>query len=301
MAAAAELPGSRAAGETSGLQSDRLKAILERVDSAEPFDAREFERQAADRYNRTPGNLHETDGYECAACMNRGHLLRAEESHYGYPYAVCVPCECMMARESIRRLRASGLENAAKRYRFDNYAVTSEWQSRIYQRATAFATDAGSAWFFIGGAVGAGKTHICTAIAVALMAKWRLKYAIWPDEAAYLKAAQMDDPDAYQERVNQLKSMPVLYVDDFFKITKDRDGRAAPPTAADVRLAHEILNFRYLGDLKTLISSERMLPEIIDVDAAIGGRIAERAGAYALNIARDRERDYRLALASASF
>ena len=89
-----------------------------------------------------------------------------------------------------------------------------------------------------------------------------------------------------------LMNVDLLYLDDFLKIAAGKE-----PSAADVRIAHELLNHRYVARKKTIISSERYLTEIADIDQAIGGRIAERAVGYTLNLSRARGKDYRMKLA----
>lgn len=69
-----------------------------------------------------------------------------------------------------------------------------------------------------------------------------------------------------------LKKVKVLYIDDFFK---------GSVTSGDINLAFELLNSRYISpDKITIISSELTIEQILKYDAAIGGRIAERAGEY---------------------
>jgi DNA replication protein DnaC len=89
-----------------------------------------------------------------------------------------------------------------------------------------------------------------------------------------------------------LKEVDLLYLDDFLKITAGKE-----PSAADIRIAHELLNHRYVARKRTIISSERYLNEIIDIDQATGGRIAERARGYTLNLQRTKAKDYRMKLA----
>lgn len=77
----------------------------------------------------------------------------------------------------------------------------------------------------------------------------------------------------------------VLYIDDFFK------GKISE---TDKTLAFDIINYRYNNSLVTIISSELLLQELIDVDAAIAGRIKQMSADYIVQIAYDDERNYRL-------
>ncbi len=94
---------------------------------------------------------------------------------------------------------------------------------------------------------------------------------------------------ATAKEMKSLKEVDVLYIDDFFKpIGGNR------PSDADIRLAYEIINARYNRRKITIISSERHISEIAEIDEAIGGRIYEYAKGYTVNIARDTARNYRL-------
>ena len=72
------------------------------------------------------------------------------------------------------------------------------------------------------------------------------------------------------------------------------NGKKSPPTQGDLNLAYEIINNRYNGRKLTVISSELTMAEILQLDDAIGSRIAERARAHTNNIKRDISRNYRL-------
>ena len=75
-------------------------------------------------------------------------------------------------------------------------------------------------------------------------------------------------------------SVPVLLIDDLFKTQSNEK-----PTSADVRLAYDLLNYRYENrDLITMLSTERTVSELKQIDEATGGRIYEMAKGYCLEI-----------------
>ena len=97
--------------------------------------------------------------------------------------------------------------------------------------------------------------------------------------------------------MKELKKTDVLYIDDLFKGGKGEDGKYKPPTAADINAAFEIINYRYNNpELVTIISSERTLVELNDIDEAIAGRIAERSkeSGYCINLKPDKKRNWRM-------
>lgn len=251
----------------------------------------EREQWKADLYNSREGDLNQYDGYDCSKCKNKGWIAEVKFA-YGYYTEVHRPCECQKIRQTIRRLNRSGLQNIVKDYTFAKYEATEEWQKAIKSAAMKFCKDKDNNTFFIGGQSGAGKTHICTAIAVNYIKQGKeVRYMLWRDEIDRIKAV-INESDKYDALMKELKETDVLYIDDLFK-----DGNGTMPSPADVKRAFEIINYRYINpELVTIISSERTLLELNEIDEAIAGRIAERAKAagYCLNIRKDRSRNYRM-------
>ena len=95
------------------------------------------------------------------------------------------------------------------------------------------------------------------------------------------------------EALKKLQTVPVLYIDDLFKTGRDASG-SCYPTAADVNLAFDIINYRYTKRLTTIISTERSPAELVDIDEAIGGRIVEMAQGHTYCIEKKNGRNYRL-------
>ena len=252
--------------------------------------------------NRKPGELHLDDGYNCTKCLNRGYFLKMEHRVFKAgddprPYDVQSSCDCMKIRNSIKRMKRSGLEPVLKRSTFDKYETPEAWQQFIKDAAIRFANDADSLehkWFFIGGGVGSGKTHLCTAIAREFLLQGKeVRYMLWVKQSQEMKAAVNDE--SYGKALAELQNVDVLYIDDFFKPMKDGFGNETKPTAADIRLAYEIINHRYQNhDLITIISSERHIGEIEEIDSAVGSRIYEMTETHSYNIEKSKKRNYRL-------
>lgn len=273
---AAILARMREAGFARGLQESDLK----------PMTQEEKARKDAADLNRQAGSENLIDGYECEKCRNRGHIYIARGV-----YVSRADCDCMNARRSIRRMLQSGLGPALNRYTFERYRADEPWQQCVKEAAQAFSEDAAGHWFFIGGASGAGKSHLCTAICRNLLTKQEVHYMLWEDEAPEIKG-MITDGERYAQRVNRLKDVDVLYIDDFFSNRRD-----AGPSDADIRLAREILNHRVVNRKTTIISTEWYSSEILDVDTGLGGRIYEMCGEqYCWDLERGQDKNYRLKL-----
>lgn len=276
------------------LMPSQIKSAL---GSEPPLSREEYEQLKVDSYNETEGNLHLKDGYECAACKNRGYIAKLEHSPiYGYGIEVLAKCKCHKARSALARLNRSGLGNVVKKYTFENYQTPEEWHQKIKDAAQHFCKGDHSC-FFIGGQSGAGKTHICTAIAVHFIRQEKnTLYMVWPEEIQGIQAV-VNDAEQYNAKMHELKEADVLYIDDLFKHGKDETGKMKAPTAAEVRRAFEIINHRYNDpDKITIISSERTLFELNDIDQALAGRIAETAKdhGFCFNLRPDFNKNWRM-------
>lgn len=241
--------------------ADRLK-----TGGLKPLSSDDCLRQRMEWENAIPGSL---TGYDCPDCKNRGYNTEIRDG-----YLVSVPCKCMATRRSIRNLEKSGMKELVDRHTLENFQEKQSWQSAMKQRAVDYLEHGGGRWFSALGSVGAGKTHICTAICGELLKRGKeVRYMLWRDMSVKLKAA-VNEADEYDRLIWPLKRARVLYIDDLFKT--ERNGKISQ---ADINLAFELLNYRYCGKkLITVISSERTMNELLDIDEAIGSRISERCG-----------------------
>lgn len=240
--------------------------------SPESLSFEALEQAQADVYNRTAGKL---GGVDCPHCLNRGNIMRIENH-----MRRLVDCDCMERRRSLERIRRSGLAETLRCCTFDSFQVQTPWQREAKQKAMDFANDPSGRWFCALGAVGAGKTHLCTAICGALLSRGLgVRYMRWRDEGGRVKAA-VNDSEEYGRLINPLKTAKVLYIDDFLKTGQGKD-----VTQGDINLAFELLDYRYVNrKLITIISSERTIENIMSIDEAIGSRIYERSRDYCLKL-----------------
>lgn len=134
-------------------------------------------------------------------------------------------------------------------------------------------------WFIICGTPGCGKTTLCTTIFRAIVEGGKPGlYVSWREFARRAKAVG-NDRDDFREETEPLKNTPLLYLDDFWK------GEIRP---ADVHLAFELINARYISKKPTILSSENTLEAILRGDEAIGSRLFEMAGGYYMDCSRAR-------------
>lgn len=253
--------------------------------SVQPYDPIAHARMKADTINGTSGNL---TGYDCPECKNRGyHVIPREDGSISTR-----DCECMKIRRCVWEMEKSGLKNIIKEKTFETYADAEPWQKAIKAGAHAYA-DTLEGWLLFCGQSGSGKTHLCTAVCRhRLLSGDEVRYMPWRDKVAELKAMSLDS-ERRGEIISGYKTAQILYIDDLYKVGRATDG-SSNPTGADVSLAFEIINHRYINHLPTIISTEKTPQELVEIDEATGSRIIEMAGGNVYSISRDQKRNYRL-------
>lgn len=222
---------------------------------------------------------------KCPICKGKGMLPELVDGNLYFK-----PCNCVIQSNNKTRIEKSGLAGVLDKYTFDRYKTNEPWQVSAKSSAQQFV-ESPKGWFFIGGQVGSGKTHLCTAIVSGLMEKgFNSRYIIWPSEVIRLKANKNNDQE-YERLIRPLQETCVLYIDDFFKTEKGKT-----PTPSDIMTAFEILNYRYNNSDKliTILSSEKDIDDLLEYDRALGSRIYEMSKLFTNIISEDDMRNYRM-------
>lgn len=228
--------------------------------------------------NEEEGKLATEDGYNCPKCKNKGYYVVLSNE-----CPTAIRCECMVKRRAIKQIRASGLGEYLKNYTFENWKRLDDLASETGERA--WENKNTNRWFYIGGQSGAGKTHICTAICIEeLRGGKQVVYKTWLETVRALKNAKTDER-LYCKLMGELVGSQVLYLDDLFKGTNTTD--------SDIATTFEIIDGRYRANRKTIISSERTIQDLYNIDAAIANRIIQKACGDIITIDKGRNADRR--------
>ena len=255
------------------------------LSSAQPFDPAAHNQVRADTFNRTPGT--ET-GYDCPKCLNRGiNAYVKEDGNLAFG-----DCACMNVRRFLRKMEKSGLKNTIEEMTFDKFRTEEPWQEQIKTQAMDYAEHM-DGWLLFCGQPGSGKSHLCTAVCRhRLLQGTQVRYMAWRDDISRLKALSLDSEERGR-LLCDLKTAPILYIDDLFKTGRATDG-SDNPTGADVNLAFEVINYRYNNHLPTILSTEKTPQELLAIDEATASRIIQRAMGHTIQICRNPQRNYRL-------
>ena len=209
-------------------------------------------------------NLEKVSEYKCDKCRDITYIVEDGEAR---------ECECKALRDCEDILRRSGISEAFRKKRFDNFDFSRDKATMDgYKIATGYALnfkdkekDRDNSIMFIG-QVGSGKTHLSLAIANELMENGvGVVYMSYREVITRLKQNIMDE--VYYHRVmGKYKNARVLLIDDLFK------GKV---TESDINIMFELLNFRYFNKLPVIVSCEMDVDRILSVDEAIGSRLVE--------------------------
>lgn len=192
-------------------------------------------------------------------------------------------CKCQSIRDAMGAMDRSGIPpDALAACTWENWKTPENWQRKALAMAQDYVQQIAAgdpSWFIICGTPGCGKTTLCTTIFRAIVEGGKPGlYVSWREFARRAKAVG-NDRDDFREETEPLKNTPLLYLDDFWK------GEIRP---ADVHLAFELINARYISKKPAILSSENTLEAILRGDEAIGSRLFEMAGGYYVDCSRAR-------------
>ncbi|HEX3047220.1 MAG TPA: ATP-binding protein [Bacillota bacterium] len=145
-------------------------------------------------------------------------------------------------------------------------------------------------WLVLLGEPGSGKTHLSLAVGNQLINEFTpVLYFQHVEGISELMTILKKDEESIGEKLSEMKRAEFLIWDDLFKPW----GESKQPKSFEIRIAFEVLNFRYLNLMPTAINSEHLPDELLMIDRAIGSRILERSKGHLVTI-NGIENNYRL-------
>lgn len=264
-----------------------MEKKLSRMDELrEKYKNYDFLGEEIKAYNERYGDLKYIN---CDICRNKGYIAINEHNEMKLK-----KCVCMKQRNVVKQLENCGIPfEKQKEYTFDNIWEQEEWQRRIKQKAIEYCNEEyKNKWFVIYGLTGIGKTTVCTTIFLDIIKKgYSGKYLLWNDEISNLIKKKDNFSEYLQEEydnaMKEFKNVDVLYIDDLLKLTSEKK------LIDHLSILYEIINYRYLNNKTTIITTEYTKEQIEKIDLAIAGRIHEKSVNFELKPIADKSRNQR--------
>jgi DNA replication protein DnaC len=226
--------------------------------------------------------------HNCSMCQdNEGYIAKREDGTEYYKV-----CECAGTKKVERVMKSSQITWEFQKKNFDNFSLDniSPIIRGAYQASQQYINNFESIRntrknsIALLGNPGCGKTHLMMAIANELMSRSvKVLYFPWVEGFNEIK----DDLSQTEDRITKMQKVDVLFIDDMWKGRKE-------PTPFQIEQAFAIINHRYMEQKPVLISSERTIDQMCDLDEAIGSRINEMCKDYRVLIKGGRELNFRL-------
>ena len=211
---------------------------------------------------------------DCPICHGAGFVIR--ESDPSDPSSgVMAACSCRLKKYEGAGKRAKALSANLSGYEhmtFDTFNAEGRGQLRPEQKtnlayardcAVKFAEDP-TDWLLYTGRYGTGKTHLAAAIANrALERGIDLIFQPVPDLLDQLRMSYGNVSETYEDRFEKYRTVPLLVLDDL--------GAQSPTAWAEEKL-YQIINYRYVNKLPTVITSN---VNMRDVDGRIASRLRD--------------------------
>lgn len=242
----------------------------------------------------------DTKSYSCYACKDKGFILEnipdlnEDGTQRVWPKGqlkfieTMKDCTCSKKRQSTHLTNFSEITDEFKKMTFSNFML--EGKPEVIDGAYRCAVDYFKAFDQIKGErcnsicllgqPGAGKTHLLTALANNLILKKQVSVLYFPFVEGFNDLK--DDFDLLEEKLTKMKRVGVLFIDDLFK------GRDFP-TQFQLEQMFAVINYRYLNHKPIMISSEKTVDELCEIDEALGTRIYQMSKEFIVVIKGDRK------------
>lgn len=205
-------------------------------------------------------------------------------------------CECIQRRKVERLFKASKITEEFQKINFTSFET--EDRPEIVLESKILATEYFKAFdrvkhtrknsLAILGQPGAGKTHLLIAVANNLIRRKQQNVLYFPYREGFDEIK--DDLDQAEAKMQQMKEVDVLFIDDLFK---------RGPTDYELKQMYSVINARYLNHKPILVSSEWYVDDLLEIDEALGSRIFQMVSDYYREIKGDKWKlNYRLASAA---
>lgn len=209
------------------------------------------------------------NSYNCSYCKDTGDIWVNT-----WTLRECTHCNIRKMEDIQRKIRAAQITEEFKAKTFGSFEL--EGRPEAIKKAFKVAQSYVIAFkeirktkhngIALYGNSGSGKTHLLAAVTNNLLSKGiEVFYFPWVEGIKELTNAEKGK---VQDIIHRMQQCEVLFLDDLFK------GRGKP-TDFQFEIAWSALNYRYLNNKPILVSTERSISDLLDIDEAMGSRIGE--------------------------
>ena len=226
--------------------------------------------------------------YKCQACQDKGFALLDDRT--------ARVCACQEQARIERLFKSSRITPAFQDKTFASFETDkcNPMVRKMRDVAKSYSDqfkeiDRENNWLVFLGQPGSGKSHLTLAVANELIRQSIPVLYFQHVEGFKEMVGMIRRNEDIQPKIEEMKTVAVLLWDDFWKPVRDKRN----PSAFEIETSFEIINYRYLNLLPTIINSERTPKELVTIDEATGSRIIER-GKGRLVVVEGIENNWRL-------
>ena len=249
----------------------RVQMIVEKVKNQEKLDCLKSAKSLA------------KNEYKCSKCRDM-LFIELDDGSFA-------PCKCRNLRIAENKLKLSGISEEFRKMRFENFKYESSIEameayvtSKTYSKEFKSIINKKQNSIMLMGQVGSGKTHLAMAISNILLDDGKgVIYMPYRNIITKIKQC-ITDEENYQREISKYKEAQILFIDDLFK------GRI---TESDINIMYEIIDYRYFKNLPMIITTEKSLSNLLEIDEAIGSRLYEKCKNYTV-IMKGKKLNYRI-------
>ena len=229
---------------------------------------------------------------------SENYTVTTEKNKYVFPKSISAENDISGIEETEKHFQYQIIENQEKYIK--QFPILSEYNKEfktdfiIHQQmkeiALDYLNDFKNNWFFIGGQIGSGKTHLCIKILNNILENNFVSLQILKFSKVFKDLKSLSNKPEQIQLLEKYQKVYILYIDDLFNRV---------PTSSDINLLLDIIDYRYISNKTTIFSSQKHFEELsacIDDEnlEALFSRIFEKTFNYIIDVPYNRNFDFRI-------